>query len=172
MRISREAYFSRSPPPPRKDARAPLPERCSELKFQLERKAQGHLDLPRASNCFCYLPQTTGTVVEIAGWPGSAATGAARRRRWSGCRTYLRKLAVGQVLRDVIDGDVEAGCVRHVKNVKGVLQRKPLRQSGYLRNRDIRVSLPRLTEDVALARGEICFVVVTGSNAIARAGRQ
>ena len=26
--------------------------------------------------------------------------------------------------------------------------------------------LPGLTEDVALARGEVCFVVVTGSNAI------
>ena len=95
-----------------------------ERKFRLEHEAQRHLNLPRASDRFRHLSQAAGAVEEIVGRTGGATSGRARRGRWRGCRARLRKLAEGQVLRDVIDGDVEAGRIRQIENVKGVFQRK------------------------------------------------
>src|ERR1700722_14910416 len=87
----------------------------------LKSKTQRHLNLSRASDCFRYLAQSTGAVVEKVGRPGGSAAGSARsgrRRRGSAC---LRKLAKCQVLRNVVDGNIKAGSVEHIKDIECIL---------------------------------------------------
>src|ERR1700676_3338271 len=93
-----------------------IPMGCRRLGFVilvLERKGKRHLNLPRAADCFRCLAQPSGRVKKTA----RASRGA---NRWSWTRALLWKLAEVNVLCDVIDGDIEAGCVRHIKHVKGV----------------------------------------------------
>lgn len=69
---------------------AVMPEPTASFRFKtilrayswwvigLKRKAQRHLHLPRAADCFRYLSQPTGAVVEISGLARSVAAGSAR----------------------------------------------------------------------------------------------
>ncbi len=134
-----------------KNAAAP---NTSNPELILERHAKRHLNLSRAADCFGDLAEPAGRVKK-----GVPKLGACRAELlWlEEGHTFDGECAECQVLRDVVDRNVEAGRVRQVEDVEAVLQRNLLRQLCRLQDRDIRNPLPRLPEDVALARGEIRF---------------
>jgi hypothetical protein len=80
----------------------------------------------------------------------------ALHREWAEC----------QILIYVVDGHVEAGMVRQVENVKGVLQRETFRQLRFFYDGHIGAFLPGLPEDVSLStvRDEIGFKRITRRN--------
>ena len=104
---------------PRSDSLA----RCRFLpaRFPLKTKTQRHLHLPRASDCLCHLAQTAQGNCRN-NWEDP------RYRPWmrklmAKARTPFRPADSGhrQVLCDVVYGNIEAGSIQHVKDVKGVL---------------------------------------------------
>jgi hypothetical protein len=131
----------------------------------LEIQPQRHLHLPRATDGFIHYAQTRRHVIEAA--EGHIA--AVRRQRRCPCDG---ELIVELVLRNVVDGDIEAGGIREVVNVEAVFKPGSLllnngsaqNASMRLRNRGFRaaktqpkdftrtVSIPA---DRGLLRGEL-----------------
>src|SRR5882672_7690120 len=112
-------------------------------------------------------------LIQIAVHKRVAAVGRARR-----CGRHRRLAFHGswverQVLVDVVDGNVKAGMVGQVENVKAVLQRDPFSQCGYLHNGNVRPLLPGLAENVALPAvgDEIGLVRIASRNSAVQVPR-
>ena len=113
-------------------------------------------------------------VIETAGTGRGLACGAAtgRQRALSG-RKVRREVVVVEVLRDFIAGNIEAGCVGEVEDVKGELEVSFFLDVDGLAERGVGTLLEGLAEDVALAGGEAGFIRVRGGNCAAhRSGRE
>ena len=118
----------------------------AEPQRALEGEAERHLNLSRASDRLVHDTQ------------------AARCWRGIKIRTVNREIVEKQVLRDVIDGDVEARCIGEVEDLEAELEGSPLGQLRELHKREVGPFLPGLAEDVALTGGEIGFVSVARGN--------
>ena len=81
---------------------------------------------------------------------------APRRSRWQD-RSVGRERIVACVLRHFVARNVEAGGVRQVVDVEGVLEAVPLLEADDLHQRCVCALLESLAEDVALAVGEDRF---------------
>jgi hypothetical protein len=94
--------------------------------------------------------------------PNHRGSLAARVRASAGCgqcRCSNRGGAVViLVLRNVVDGHIEAGSVGDVENVKAELQVHPLSDLGVLHERNVHAPLPGLAKNIALSGGEVGFV--------------
>ena len=121
-----------------------------------EDEVQGNLNLASAADGLVHVAQTSGAVV------------AARVRASAGCgqrrRTDRGEAVVILVLRNVVDGHVEAGRVSDVENVKAELQVHPLGDAGVLHKRNVHPPLPGLAKNIALPGGEVRFVRIVGRN--------
>src|SRR5258708_29092736 len=98
-----------------------------------------------------------------------------RARRWGRHRglTCGGSWVERQILVDIVDGNVKAGVVGQVENVKAVLQRDPFRQCGYLHNGNVCPLLPGLAEDVSLPAvgNEIGLERIPGRNSAVQVAR-
>ena len=104
------------------------------------------MNLPGASNRLIHDPQ------------------AARCWRGIKIRTVDGEIVEKQVLRDVVDGDVEARRICEVEDLEAELEGSLLGQLRELHQREVGPFLPGLAEDVALTGGEIGFVSVARRN--------
>lgn len=110
------------------------------MEPRLEGKPKRHLDLTRAADGFVDDSQ--------------AARGWRRVKR----RTVDWEIVEEEVLRDIVDRDVEARRVGEVENVEAEFERSPFSDLRDFYNREVSSLLPSLTEDVALTGGEIRLV--------------
>ena len=105
------------------------------------------LNLASAADGLVHVAQTSGAVV------------AARVRASAGCgqcrRSNRGEAVVILVLRNVVDGHIDAGSVGDVENVKAELQVHPLSDAGVLHQRNVHAPLPGLAKNIALSGGEV-----------------
>jgi hypothetical protein len=133
----------------------------AEPQRALEGEAERHLNLSRTPNRLVHDPQTaeSGTCIEAqVGLAKIAAIRSLRRRtgRW--------EIVEEQVLRDVVDRNVEARSICEVEDLEAEFEGGSLGQLRELHQRDVGPLLPGLAKDVALAGGEVGFVRVAGRN--------
>jgi hypothetical protein len=105
------------------------------------------LNLARAADCLVNVSQTERTVIETR-----VRTAAGRGQ--CGCSNRGKPVVI-LVLCHVVDGNIEAGSVGDVENVKAELQVHALGDGGVFHKRDVHPPLPGLPEDIALSGGEI-----------------
>ena len=141
---------------------------------KLEKYAERHLNLPRASDRLHDLSETCGAEIEPVGRGGCAASGGQSRGRTRPIRRLgHRERAEGQVLIHIVNRYVEAWVVRQVVNINAVFQPDPLRYLRLFHNRNIAAFLPGLPENVSLAaRGdEVGFERIARRNRAAQGAR-
>jgi len=76
------------------------------------------LNLACAADGFVHVTQAEGAIVETVDLIRSAASGEQDRC----ARLGVRKAVVILILRDVVDGHVEAGCIGDIENVEAEFQ--------------------------------------------------
>src|ERR1700688_4487760 len=127
---------------------------------RLEFEFQRHLNLARAADGFVHRSQAGGRVVKAAG------TARGKRRR-----AHYWELVIELILRNVVDGDIEAGGVGHVEDIEAVLQSESLGELSELYERNVGTLLPGLAEDIALTRGEVGLEGVSRGDGAAQVAR-
>ena len=84
--------------------------------LRLEIEVERHLDLPWGADGVTYDAEARGAAIEVVF--GAGGTAAGRQNRRSLCREGI----VEGVLRNLVAGNIEAGCVSDVVDVEGVFE--------------------------------------------------
>src|SRR5450755_2691937 len=129
-----------------------------------ESEPQRHLNLPRTADGLVGYAQSGGRIVEAA-----VRDVATICRQWR-CSNH-RKLIVELVLRNIVDGNVEARGIRQVENVQAVFQRVTLGELSNFDEGNVSALLPCLPEDVALSSCKVGLERVIRRNGSAQIAR-
>src|SRR6266403_3381146 len=120
----------------------------AEPQRALEGEAERHLNLSRTPDRLVHDPQTAESGTCIEAQVGLVKIAAIRTGRW--------EIVEEQVLRDVVDRNVEARSICEVEDLEAEFEGGSLGQLRELHQRDVGPLLPSLAKDVALA-GVTCL---------------